>query len=103
MEDEMSIELSYDEIRQVILETGFQIEVSVTSDSLLLKALVHLEHSRCGNGSQFKMVGSHPFFFHHFLFVQKEQRKECCYDDNSRSMLRSLYNCVFFTARKPQP
>jgi carnosine N-methyltransferase len=57
MPHEISIELSWEELRRVITSYGFVIE--------------------------------------------KEERRQCTYDDNARSMLHSVYDCVFFSATKP--
>lgn len=58
MANEVSIELSYDELKDVMLKCGFQLEVE--RESLLTM-----------------------------------------YTVNERSMLKFLYDCVFFVARKP--
>lgn len=57
MPGELSIELSWEELKRVIESFGFVIE--------------------------------------------KEERRLCTYDDDARSMLHSIYNCVLFTATKP--
>ncbi|KAK3514496.1 hypothetical protein QTP70_018666 [Hemibagrus guttatus] len=60
MANELSIELSYEEIKDVMLKCGFQLEVE--KESVLTT-----------------------------------------YTENERSMLKYLYDCVFFVARKPAP
>ena len=32
--------------------------------------------------------------------IQKESQRECLYTDNVKSMMKTVYNCVFFTAVK---
>jgi len=56
---ELSIEVTWEELRHIIVNLGFKIE--------------------------------------------REEKKECFYDDNKSSMLRSLYNCIFFMATKSEP
>ncbi|XP_026996495.1 carnosine N-methyltransferase isoform X2 [Tachysurus fulvidraco] len=60
MANELSIELSYEEIKEVMLKCGFQLEME--RESVLTT-----------------------------------------YTENERSMLKYLYDCVFFVARKPAP
>ncbi|XP_056275762.1 carnosine N-methyltransferase [Pseudoliparis swirei] len=58
MADELSVELSYEDIRRAIVNVGFHIEVEKPS-------------------------------------------VQTTYTENDRSMLRYIYDCVFFVARKP--
>lgn len=34
------------------------------------------------------------------MFVQKESQRECVYTNNVKSMMKTVYNCIFFTAVK---
>jgi len=38
-----------------------------------------------------------------FVFEREEVGRDCTYTCNRRSMMRTQYKCVFFTARKPLP
>lgn len=58
MANELSIELSYEEIRSAIIKYGFHLEV-------------------------------------------ERESMQTTYTENDRSMLRYVYDCVFFVARKP--
>uniref|UniRef100_A0A3Q3X4X4 Carnosine N-methyltransferase n=1 Tax=Mola mola TaxID=94237 RepID=A0A3Q3X4X4_MOLML len=58
MANELSVELSYDDIRKAIVKFGFQIE-------------------------------------------KEKESVQTTYTENDRSMLRYVYDCVFFVARKP--
>uniref|UniRef100_H3CG24 Carnosine N-methyltransferase n=1 Tax=Tetraodon nigroviridis TaxID=99883 RepID=H3CG24_TETNG len=58
MANELSVELSYEDIRTAVLTTGFHLEV-------------------------------------------ERESVQTTYTENQRSMLRYLYDCVFFVARKP--
>jgi carnosine N-methyltransferase len=56
IESECSIELSWEELRLIIIDFGFK--------------------------------------------ITKEEVRECCYNSDNESMLKSVYKCVFFTAIK---
>jgi len=43
----------------------------------------------------------HVILSYGFCFAQ-EQFRECCYTADMASMMRTVYNCLFFTAIKPQ-
>jgi carnosine N-methyltransferase len=79
MPGELSIELSWEELKRVIESFGFVIEV----------------RARVGDGPPLLLL-THPA-----NVEQKEERRQCTYDDDTRSMLHSIYNCVLFTATKP--
>lgn len=77
MPGEMSIELSWEELKQVILSFGFVIVVRLPLPPC---CLCHADLT--------------------FTREKKEERKECVYDDNAQSMLHTVYNCVQFSALK---
>lgn len=86
MANELSVELSYEDIRTAIVEFGFHIEVSQT----LISIYVSLQTS----------CSSSKTIFIFLLQVEKES-VQTTYTENDRSMLRYVYDCVFFVARKP--
>lgn len=82
MANELSVELSYEDIRRAVISTGFHIEVTQT-----------FVHERLQNTL---LIGKRMFL----LKVEKES-VQTSYTENQRSMLRYVYDCVFFVARKP--
>lgn len=86
MANELSVELSYEDIRRAIVTFGFHIEVSQTLNS----------NHVCLQTS----CSSSKTIFVFLLQVEKES-VQTTYTENDRSMLRYIYDCVFFVARKP--
>lgn len=86
MANELSVELSYEDIRRAIVTFGFHLEVSQTSNS----------NHVCLQTS----CSSSKTIFIFLLQVEKES-VQTTYTENDRSMLRYVYDCVFFVARKP--
>lgn len=80
MANELSVELSYEDIRMAVAATGFHMEVrrrapAWTSAELCSRAVS--------------------------VFQVERESVETTYTENQRSMLRYVYDCVFFVARKP--
>lgn len=91
MANELSVELSYDDIRKAIVKFGFQIEVSQT--------LIYIHDHLTWCFYSFCSTNCNPVFI---LLLQKEKESvQTTYTENDRSMLRYVYDCVFFVARKP--
>lgn len=81
MANELSVELSYEDIRTAVATTGFTMEVPQT------RARV----------SQSCLLRRNPLL----VFKVEKESLQTTYTENQRSMLRYVYDCVFFVARKP--
>lgn len=83
MANELSVELSYEDIRTAVATTGFHMEVR--QNALLPERL------------------QSALLIRKAMFVLKVENEsvQTTYTENQRSMLRYVYDCVFFVARKP--
>ncbi len=88
MANELSVELSYEDIRTAIVNFGFHIEVSRRLLTYFHSLTSHLSCS----SSQTLCI---------FLLQVEKESVQTTYTENDRSMLRYIYDCVFFVARKP--
>lgn len=84
MANELSVELSYEDIRTAVATTGFHLEVTQT----------HVR-ARASSGLSARKTNRV------FLFKVEKESVQTSYTENQRSMLRYVYDCVFFVARKP--
>lgn len=90
MANELSVELSYEDIRTAIVNFGFHIEVS-----LFYLTVVHVNITLVS-------VNLAPVVKQHLFLLQVEKESvQTTYTENDRSMLRYVYDCVFFVVRKP--
>lgn len=83
MANELSVEPSYEDIKTAIVAFGFQLEV---------KICLQIIYSVC-------IFGGLTIFL--CIPQVEKQSVQTTYTENDRSMLRYVYDCVFFVARKP--
>jgi carnosine N-methyltransferase len=76
---DQSVELTYEEIKHVMGTYNFKI----------------LVRRPCSHGSYQRLSVSFPL-----CSEQKEAQRECVYTNNVKSMMKTVYNCAFFTAIK---
>lgn len=88
MANELSVELCYDDIRAAMIKFGFYIEVSnAFSFTSGMTKIGSNDERFCVN----ELIS---------LLQMEKESVQTTYTENDRSMLRYLYDCVFFVARK---
>ena len=107
MDKELSIELSYEELKHVIKQLKFDIIVSEFHTSIcaqleitvnvLFHMFVFLANDYVKGQFIFKkaktpLIGSSQ---------KEDEHMKSTYTENSESMLKYVYDCVFFVAQKP--